>query len=1697
MKDCVCVRGVPLHLAPTPISFQERRKLLGEGFFSSITDENILKGLLLREERPFSSYLREGKDSLTPDRNGLELDFTNQLEKITTKLEGDENKFVSSTHQNICPAITAIASGLMVGVDGTKCITPMPNINRKLSRKRLKDMMLPTSIKDAFLKEGIKDHYTFYPFSLGLEKAQGVKIRGAVCTAFEEKLALDPVTCGLRIESVRALWRAFAVGFEYHPGYNAEGVPLGLIGTVLCVMQEVFFQDAEKPDGLRQLLGYLLSRWQELHKIELDWKALNCWSSTGDMILLLKVLWVVLDFPLLAAVEGMARLYCANHLLLKEDYDDGLPAGFTRSAEFSVKLIGVDVLSQPVEEAIFMYGVNQQSRYNLSANNSIADVLPPLCQKLKILPGQLQEFLSKNTKTKWGELFKEQKEKLKKELESWMEKTSFMGQFLDGINLEERFKEMVTLHRRGDRKKMSPKVPVLCMTCFLLHLDSVETLCRTPYETALAIFQSNQSTNGAGRKEIWWVPETNSNEKPSYYEWYPLFEQYVFMPAVDFLANGLELIHLPEEERELGCVRDGSKYRAWKLILKEWLYSYLRELVQGEGGGLYLACPSFDDCARVSELFEMTIEAESATNVLFQALLKTQGQELSCNLFSVATYVLLYIWTAKPESKMKMFQKYEGGDPGTYIMHSCPLFQAPTDDTQTEWWSLFKLTDWLLCGTLSCGEEASLSPTTAAQQAAATKVETFLAGLDENQQGLLKTFLRGGSVEDNQMQKHLFQNLTTTTPGVPKSPPAKGNKGTPKKNKRKGGGGKSPSKKKSKPNSSKNKKPTPEAFSKIHVNCICVQEEHGQYKTGWRPYTERVECFEVPIGNVTAYLGNIPKQLLEDVIAELESSEQLEELSLHEDGDWGAEMGGQYRICKKPGEKCEALIKGIVAGLEERNPDGMGTIGTTLRGGYVGFVGVGEDEAPSHQILHHEKAEPIVQEVGEAYICFFAMKKTGAVIRVDRLDNDSEKVVSFEFLFIPYGFVACIDLTQPHGGNYFTRTEENGWDADHNMGFLTLATEDWEWGDKEQALYSKFITSRKPATRSPADVGGGCDIDAISQFMKASKALTDRAAEELDFQEEHVSIGQVEYTEGLNAQNMSFNPVTWGGMDSLSVDYVPVGIFVPLLQYFQSSGIKGKFDQEARTNEVYDYQTFKLADEEDYYDLDAEVPEYRYLHLSKLHSREFEINKLKPLEDGLKGGLPFQDNEAVYTTWDLVCTNDQPSFQFTHVINSDVFKDGHAAWICIIPLEEPGCTFRMLRPSEEVQEMLQTLKEPFETPLETSTHRPLQSEVYVNVPFGAIFIANAKQFQGGHFADADKLRLIGTFSNFQFGYSPVGLRRYLPYPRSQCGAVWKRATKTFESMANAARKNYIIAYQASMEASKASENSHGNPSAGTDKPDDASTQQPAGNGASAERTAGIGENTSNISTGPGVALDELPIAATVAEAAQKQNGGSHDRPALLVEAAEIVLGYYVSGESCSVYIPVSAGVLLVFGPMKGRRQQGFCFRSDGKFPLRAADLRSEKVSHVVGLGHEMYSNAEVNIHASRAISNELDKQDLEEIENLARNTMDVGALENSNSNNPIKKQSMVLQDMTQLGFFKNLTNLTNENFPAVCGSMEFSRCSIQLFRPGLGDFELDIEDEDFPEEVGVVAKYLVDAMVRNKDGIRTRHQIVFTFWKES
>jgi hypothetical protein len=251
-----------------------------------------------------------------------------QMNTTTSDLKSSDlgdDEVCKFTLSEINPALMVLASGIGIHEDGAECCyTPMPPINRRLDGGRLKGLHKEQGLIDNFLGCGIVDRhthsYSLYPFSILKTGSEEESMRLTDLAASEEKwLAGNPRSNGLQKCSVKNLWNAFVskpMPEQMEQGLENAYTRMVVVHLILGRICKKFDNFSSKP-CFEAILCHLLHVLNDKNGTEgeITQETLHC-HCLADVVLLIKVLWVGLEFPILGTLEGSARLYCANRVLL-------------------------------------------------------------------------------------------------------------------------------------------------------------------------------------------------------------------------------------------------------------------------------------------------------------------------------------------------------------------------------------------------------------------------------------------------------------------------------------------------------------------------------------------------------------------------------------------------------------------------------------------------------------------------------------------------------------------------------------------------------------------------------------------------------------------------------------------------------------------------------------------------------------------------------------------------------------------------------------------------------------------------------------------------------------------------------------------------------------------------------------------------------------------------------------------------------------------------------------------------------------------------------------------------------------------------------------------------------------------------------------------------------------------------------------
>jgi len=554
-------------------------------------------------------------------------------------------------------------------------------------------------------------------------------------------------TLGLEEESIKTLWNAFfdgQVNDVKFPTGQGPDTPTALIDTPagkVILLRSMFCCIQKKYDcfkhrrNLEELLLHLYQVWRDANldpngEERVAVHDLLCWGSNQQTVLLIKALWMALGFPLLAPVEGLARLHCSNLALQKEC--DPIPPGLAKkNFTFFIGIQGE--LDEDARAKIAMVALQNQEIASQMTELSLRDLFPELCKALKIdvstLAGTEIFHTPPDTKRKKKnhpslsglKKFTKavQAQKLVKLLHRYENQIKFLSKHLESSSLTAKHNESNKWHAiLGDlslpeffpaKKRASVVIFAILLAPFHVRFDGV--YCNSPYETLYNFLAANGARESTDA--IWWIPDQRAVDfnKEISCGWLVDFHKGVLTPLVKEMATCLHAV-------------SSNRTIVFEYFLKIWLHSYLRELLNWKGlripsgalPNLFRKALEYDlfteDGNRLKSYNSLVVSVTRAASSLRQS----QEKDLECNLYGVVTFTFLHLaQTGELQHCVKSFDTSTDSPPDAeqckeYLKNSCPLFLARETNGEiikngSRTWSLFQITSWLLGDT---GNENSI-----------------------------------------------------------------------------------------------------------------------------------------------------------------------------------------------------------------------------------------------------------------------------------------------------------------------------------------------------------------------------------------------------------------------------------------------------------------------------------------------------------------------------------------------------------------------------------------------------------------------------------------------------------------------------------------------------------------------------------------------------------------------------------------------------------------------------------------------------------------------------------------------------------------------------------------------------------------------------------------------------------------------------
>ena len=546
------------------------------------------------------------------ERQGFEEDSSSRLLGIA-----------NTASMGINPSLMVLSSGIAIKEDGSECCyTPTPEFNRRLDPKRLRRMK-ETGMMEMFTTEaGAETHsqpYSLFPYSFG---DTGVPLKD-LSTTDEGKFAGDANTPGLLVSSVKGLWGSY---FQQSKDEIDQLVKKNSIDTnkdwllVLSILMRKIctaFGRFEKKADFKHFLCHLLDVFQDSGKKKgpaegtLHLEDLHI-HSLGETVLLSKILWVSLGFPVVAAIEGSARLYCANMTLLGDvagmdstlesfvDSNDRMPTGL-RAAQASVHLYGIQgVLKKENLFELYKKSISLQDNVEKAAPIELCSLIPELCEHFALQKHQQLPMCKHNNGGKISTAIKEhQNEPLRKVLENMQNNSPTIAKLLANQNCE----LLKLCGRHSQRSKNSARVRYFSILLGIMDIDfgDENIKCTSPHLALKKLFVSNgEYLNARERcKTFPWIPPgtPHPNDNDGFLVLLT-FKKQVVTPLVTRLHAVFMDCCRPKGSKDI------ARYKVSEFFLTEWLYAYLWELIHWGGINIKFPFGEFPGLEIVKELLK-------------------------------------------------------------------------------------------------------------------------------------------------------------------------------------------------------------------------------------------------------------------------------------------------------------------------------------------------------------------------------------------------------------------------------------------------------------------------------------------------------------------------------------------------------------------------------------------------------------------------------------------------------------------------------------------------------------------------------------------------------------------------------------------------------------------------------------------------------------------------------------------------------------------------------------------------------------------------------------------------------------------------------------------------------------------------------------------------------------------------------------
>jgi hypothetical protein len=754
------------HDAPMPGKrLLERQKLLGgplqdirvqTRLAASLLLPNIGSRLLMEEKKLFPAPIL-GKFIVSPE------EIQNTLEK-QNQWKGDHQITLSGTQINL--ALMVLSSGIAIREDGKELsYTPTPEINRRLDGDRIKAMQ-ETGMITTFSKE-VQGETHNQPFSLVPFSYNeiGLQLKD-LATKEEARFAGNPKTTGMTVLGIQKLWRAFVQEKEIPtPIENAMKSERGQLAVFGVLMSKIcsHFGQFQTKASLENFLSHLLDCWNEQqngfssqNQSKITLNDLDC-RSLGDIVLLSKTLWVSLDFPVVCALEGSARLYCANAVLLGVGIAENLQSLFAGTIEqiptglcscsAIVNLYGVEGgLTNQSRIELYKLSLRLQETVSRATPISLRGILPDLCEQLALETDAQKQICSWKNSGYHSRVIGEKQKTPLIQLLTELQKMN-AGGFINKLLAGQQCKLLSNLGPHTCNEKNSARVRYFSLVFGLMKIQFVDKniKCTSPHLALKNFFVSNGNYLNATKEDrcFPWIPQgiplPNQNDE---FNLLLNFKAAVVTP----LVTRLKTAFMDRLETNLKKKDSKRNYKVSELFLIEWLYAYIWELVHW--GGVCLSVPkAFERLNHVKGILQpqhFVGETEDqndhikildggdddhdcssplpvpvapkqqkknmSISLVAKNLKKAYSMNLVTNLFGVVTFVVQHI--ANREMLMRgergnsrsddsgysfveLFETpVEDGDFDSCMEKICPLFAVKVNGKDHKL-SLFELTKWL------------------------------------------------------------------------------------------------------------------------------------------------------------------------------------------------------------------------------------------------------------------------------------------------------------------------------------------------------------------------------------------------------------------------------------------------------------------------------------------------------------------------------------------------------------------------------------------------------------------------------------------------------------------------------------------------------------------------------------------------------------------------------------------------------------------------------------------------------------------------------------------------------------------------------------------------------------------------------------------------------------------------------------------